>query len=123
MPGYGYAKAPKSQVRGWTRLIGDYLRGRRELKRVFLLIDARHGIKANDQETMKLLDEAAVSYQVVLTKADKPKASELEAVQAKVAELLAKHPAAYPQILTTSSRFDTGIPELRAAVAIAALAR
>jgi len=123
MPGYGYAKAPKSQVRGWTRLIGDYLRGRSELKRVFLLIDARHGIKANDQETMKLLDEAAVSYQVVLTKADKPKASEMEAVQAKVAELLAKQPAAYPQILTTSSRFDTGIPELRAAVAIAALAR
>ena len=123
MPGYGYAKAPKSQVRGWTRLIGDYLRGRRELKRVFLLIDARHGIKANDQETMKLLDEAAVSYQVVLTKADKPKASEMEAVQAKVAELLAKQPAAYPQILTTSSRVDTGIPELRAAVAIAALAR
>lgn len=122
MPGYGYAKAPKAQVRGWTRLIGDYLRGRRELKRVFVLIDARHSIKANDQETMKLLDEAAVSYQVVLTKGDKPKASELAEVQAKVAELLAKHPAAYPQILTTSSRFDTGIPGLRAAVAIAALA-
>jgi GTP-binding protein len=121
MPGYGYAKAPKSQVRGWTRLIGDYLRGRRELKRVFLLIDARHGIKANDEETMKLLDEAAVSYQVVLTKADKPKASELAEVQAKVAALLAKHPAAYPQILTTSSRFGAGIPELRAAVALAAL--
>ena len=78
-------EASKAQVKGWTRLIGDYLRGRRELKRVFLLIDARHGIKANDKETMKLLDEAAVSYQVVLTKADKPKASELEAVQAKVA--------------------------------------
>ncbi len=73
------------QVKGWTRLIRDYLRGRRELKRVFLLIDARHGIKANDQETMTLLDEAAVSYQVVLTKADKPKASELAAIQAKVA--------------------------------------
>ncbi len=121
MPGYGYAKAPKAQVRGWTRLIGEYLKGRRELKRVFVLIDARHGIKANDQETMKLLDEAAVSYQVVLTKADKPKASELAEVQAKVAELLAKHPAAYPQILMTSSRFGTGIPELRAAIAIAAL--
>jgi GTP-binding protein len=121
MPGYGYAKAPKAQVRGWTRLIGEYLKGRRELKRVFVLIDARHGIKANDQETMKLLDEAAVSYQVVLTKADKPKASELAEVQAKVAELLAKHPAAYPQMLMTSSRFGTGIPELRAAIAIAAL--
>ena len=74
----------RREVRGWTRLIGDYLKGRRELKRVFLLIDARHGIKANDQETMTLLDEAAVSYQVVLTKADKPKASELGRVQAKV---------------------------------------
>jgi GTP-binding protein len=123
MPGYGYAQAPKSQVKGWTRLIADYLKGRRELKRVYLLIDARHGIKPNDQETMKLLDEAAVSYQVVLTKADKPKASELAEVQTKVAELLAKQPAAYPQILMTSSRFGTGIPELRAAVAIAALAR
>jgi GTP-binding protein len=117
MPGYGYAKAPKSQVRGWTRLIGDYLKGRRELKRVFLLIDARHGIKPNDTETMKLLDEAAVSYQVVLTKADKPKASELAEVQVKVASTLAKHPAAYPQIITTSARLGSGIKELRAAVA------
>jgi len=117
MPGYGYAKAPKSQVKGWTRLIGDYLRGRRELKRVYLLIDARHGIKANDQETMTLLDEASVSYQVVLTKADKPKASELDAVIAKVTEILAKHPAAYPQILTTSARMGSGIEELRAAIA------
>ena len=117
MPGYGYAKASKAQVKGWTRLIGDYLKGRRELKRVFLLIDARHGIKENDKETMKLLDEAAVSYQVVLTKADKPKASELSEVQGKVAAELAKHPAAYPQILTTSARFGSGIPELRAAVA------
>ncbi|MGD9501902.1 MAG: ribosome biogenesis GTP-binding protein YihA/YsxC [Methyloceanibacter sp.] len=117
MPGYGYARASKAQVKGWTRLIGDYLKGRRELKRVFLLIDARHGIKPNDKDTMKLLDEAAVSYQVVLTKADKPKASELEAVQAKVASELAKHPAAYPQILTTSARMGSGIEELRAAIA------
>jgi len=117
MPGYGYARASKSQVKGWTRLIGEYLKGRRELKRVFLLIDARHGIKPNDEETMKLLDEAAVSYQVVLTKADKPKASEVAAVQDKVASALAKHPAAYPDILTTSARFGSGIPELRAAVA------
>src|SRR5712691_323679 len=78
MPGYGYARAPKAQVKGWTRLVRDYLRGRRELKRVFLLIDARHGIKPNDREIMTLMDEAAVSYQVVFTKADKPKASELE---------------------------------------------
>jgi GTP-binding protein len=117
MPGYGYARAAKAQVKGWTRLIADYLRGRRELKRVFVLIDARHGIKENDKETMKLLDEAAVSYQVVLTKADKPKASELAAIQEKVAAEIAKHPAAYPQILTTSARFGSGIPELRAAIA------
>jgi len=117
MPGYGYARASKAAIKGWTRLIGDYLKGRRELKRVFLLIDARHGIKPNDEETMKLLDEAAVSYQVVLTKADKPKAAELQAVQAKVASALAKHPAAYPQILTTSARMGSGIKELRAAIA------
>jgi GTP-binding protein len=117
MPGYGYARASKAQVKGWTRLICDYLRGRRELKRVFLLIDARHGIKPNDKETMDLLDEAAVSYQVVLTKADKPKASELEAAKAKVAAMLAKQPAAYPEILVTSARTGLGIPELRAAVA------
>src|SRR3979409_2132098 len=83
MPGYGYARASKSEIKGWTRLIRDYLRGRRELKRVFLLIDARHGIKPNDEETMTAMDEAAVPYQVVLTKVDKPKASELEATKAK----------------------------------------
>jgi GTP-binding protein len=117
MPGYGYARASKSEIKGWTRLIRDYLKGRRELKRVFLLIDARHGIKPNDKETMKLLDEAAVSYQVVLTKADKRKAAELAEVQAKVAQALAKHTAAYPELLTTSVRLGSGIPELRAAVA------
>ncbi|MGH6736938.1 MAG: ribosome biogenesis GTP-binding protein YihA/YsxC [Methyloceanibacter sp.] len=117
MPGYGYAKAPKSAVKGWTRLIGDYLRGRRALKRVFLLIDARHGIKPNDRETMTLLDEAAVSYQAVLTKADKPKASELEEVSSEVTAELAKRPAAYPQVLVTSARTGMGIPELRAAIA------
>ena len=117
MPGYGYARASKAAIKGWTRRIGDYLKGRRELKRVFLLIDARHGLKPNDEETIKLLDEAAVSYQVVLTKADKPKAAELEAIQAKVASVLSKHPAAYPQLLTTSARMGSGIEELRAAVA------
>jgi GTP-binding protein len=117
MPGYGYARASKSAIKGWTRLIRDYLKGRRELKRVFLLIDARHGIKPSDEETMELLDEAAVSYQVVLTKADKPKASELAAVQAKVKGDVAKHPAAYPEMLTTSARMGSGIPELRTAVA------
>jgi GTP-binding protein len=117
MPGYGYARASKAAVKSWTRLIRDYLRERRELKRVFLLIDARHGIKANDTETMALLDEAAVSYQVVLTKADKPKASELAALMEQVTQTLAKHPAAYPQILTTSARLGGGIEELRAAIA------
>lgn len=117
MPGYGYARASKAAVKAWTRLIGDYLKGRRELKRVFLLVDARHGLKDNDRETMKLMDEAAVSYQVVLTKADKPKAAELAATGIKVAEELAKHPAAYPQVLVTSARTGAGIPELRAAVA------
>ena len=120
MPGYGYARASKAEVKSWTRLIGDYLKGRRELKRVFLLIDARHGLKPNDKETMKLLDEAAVSYQAVLTKADKPKAIELAAIQAGVASELAKHPAAYPQVLATSARTGTGIKELRAAIALLA---
>jgi GTP-binding protein len=117
MPGYGYARASKSAVKGWTRLIEDYLKGRRELKRVFLLIDARHGIKPNDRETMKLMDEAAVSYQAVLTKADKPKEQDLETVIAKTTEELAKHPAAYPHLIVTSARTGSGIPNLRAAVA------
>jgi GTP-binding protein len=117
MPGYGYARAAKSEVKGWTRLIRDYLKGRRELTRVFLLIDARHGIKANDREIMTLMDEAAVSYQVVLTKADKPKATDFATVMASVVAELAKHPAAYPTILATSARTGEGIPELRAAVA------
>jgi GTP-binding protein len=117
MPGYGYARASKGEIKGWTRLIRDYLKGRRELKRVFLLIDARHGLKANDRETMALMDEAAVSYQVVLTKADKPKAPEVAAIEAKVAAELAKHPAAFPEIIATSARTGAGLPELRAAVA------
>jgi GTP-binding protein len=116
MPGYGYARASKAQVKGWTRLIGEYLKGRRELKRVFLLVDARHGIKDNDRETMKIMDEAAVSYQVVLTKSDKPKASELADVITKVVVELAKHPAAYREMIATSARTGSGIPELRAAV-------
>ena len=117
MPGYGYARASKADVKSWTRLIGDYLKGRRELKRVFLLIDARHGLKPNDKDTMELLDESAVSYQVVLTKADKPKSSDLDALRADVAGELTKHPAAHPQVLTTSARTGAGIEELRAAIA------
>ncbi|MCC0059046.1 MAG: YihA family ribosome biogenesis GTP-binding protein [Hyphomicrobiaceae bacterium] len=117
MPGYGYAKVSRSAVKGWTRLIEDYLKGRRELKRVFLLIDARHGLKANDRDTMKLMDESAVSYQGVLTKSDKPKLSELEATIAKTEAELAKHPAAYPRLLVTSAHDGLGIPELRATIA------
>jgi GTP-binding protein len=117
MPGYGYARASKAEVRGWTRLIRDYLKGRSELKRLFLLIDARHGLKESDREIMTLMDEAAVSYHGVLTKADKPKSAELAAVEANVAAELAKRPAAHPQLIVTSARNGTGMPELRAAIA------
>ncbi|HET7851784.1 MAG TPA: ribosome biogenesis GTP-binding protein YihA/YsxC [Methyloceanibacter sp.] len=117
MPGYGYARASKAEVKGWTRLIQDYLKGRRELKRVYLLIDARHGLKDSDREILTLMDEAAVSYQGVLTKADKPKASELAAIESKVAAELARRPAAYPQLIATSARTGAGLPELRAAIA------
>jgi GTP-binding protein len=117
MPGYGYAKASKAQVKGWTRLIRDYLRGRRELKRVFLLIDARHGLKDNDRETMTLMDEAAISYQAVLTKADKPGAAALAATVRATAEALARHPAAFPEIVVTSAEKGTGLETLRAIVA------
>ncbi|MGH6826062.1 ribosome biogenesis GTP-binding protein YihA/YsxC [Methyloceanibacter sp.] len=117
MPGYGYARAPKAEVKGWTRLIQDYLKGRRELKRVFLLIDARHGLKDSDREIMTLMDEAAVSYQGVLTKADKPKAAELAAIEAKVSAEIAKRPAAYPQLIATSARTGAGLPQLRAVIA------
>ena len=117
MPGYGYARAPKSEVKAWTRLIKDYLRGRRELKRAFVLIDARHGLKDSDREVMTLMDEAAVSYAAVLTKADKLKAGELLETIEQVAAELAKRPASYPGVIATSARTGLGIPELRAAVA------
>ena len=117
MPGYGYAQAPKGKVDAWTRLIRQYLQGRPNLRRVFLLIDSRHGVKAVDERIMELLDGAAVSYQVVLTKADKIGAKALEEVAAKVTAVLAKRPAAHPEILATSSEKGTGIAELRAAIA------
>ncbi|MEG6508497.1 ribosome biogenesis GTP-binding protein YihA/YsxC [Methyloligella sp. 2.7D] len=117
MPGYGYAKAAKSEIKGWNRLIEDYLKGRQELRRLFLLVDSRHGLKDSDRATMALMDESAVSYQVVLTKADKPKSQELAKVMEKLAAELAKHPAAHPEILITSSREGYGLPELRAAIA------
>jgi len=122
MPGYGYAKAPKAQVDAWTKLVFDYLKGRVTLKRVYLLIDSRHGVKKNDEEVMDLLDRAAVSYQIVLTKADKIKAAGLPALIAATAEKVRKRPAAYPEILATSSEKNEGLEELRAAIAFAAAA-
>jgi GTP-binding protein len=119
MPGYGYAQAPKSQVAGWTALVHDYLRGRPGLRRVYLLIDSRHGIKPSDREIMKMMDKAAVSYQIVLTKIDKLKVGELAAIGSQAAAILAKHPAAYPQMIATSSAKGDGIADLRAAVAAA----
>lgn len=116
LPGYGYARASKKDVAGWNRLIHDYLKGRASLRRVFLLIDARHGLKTSDQPTLALMDTAAVSYQVVLTKADKVKASDLEKTIARVSNDLAKHPAAYPDLIVTSSRKGTGLTDLRLAI-------
>jgi len=117
LPGYGYAKASKTAVAGWNQLIEDYLKGRTALRRVFLLIDARHGLKDTDAAILDLMDASAVSYQAVLTKADKVSASELEKVMAQTATALAKHPAAYPHVLTTSAKKALGLPELKAAIA------
>src|ERR1700733_8047975 len=116
MPGYGYAKAPKSQVASWTELIHKFLLGRASLARVYLLIDARHGLKDVDLDVLKTLDRSAVSYQTVLTKADQVKPAELEANIAATAAALAKHPAAFPELLVTSSRTGAGMPQLRAAM-------
>ncbi len=113
MPGYGFAKAPKAQVEAWTRLIRAYLRGRASLRRVFVLIDARHGIKPNDDEVLALLDKAAVSYQIVLTKADKLKQPALEAIVEDTLQRLRKRPAAFPEVIVTSAEKRTGIEELR----------
>lgn len=115
MPGYGFAKAPKDMVRKWRFLINDYLRGRAVLKRVFVLIDSRHGIKDIDRELMAMLDAAAVSYQLVLTKADKIKASELEEVAARTRDEGRRHVAAYPELIVTSSDKGMGIAGLRRA--------
>lgn len=116
MPGYGFARAPKDTVRKWRHLVNDYLRGRAVLKRALVLVDSRHGLKEIDGEIMKMLDEAAVSYRLVLTKADKVKASELEAVTARTADEARKHPAAHPGIIATSSETGLGMDELRRAV-------
>lgn len=116
MPGYGYAKAPKDIVRKWKFLVNDYLRGRAALKRALVLIDSRHGIKDVDTDMLDMLDGAAVSYRIVLTKSDKIKASELATVTQQTADAIRKRPAAHPDIIATSSEKGMGIPELRAAV-------
>ncbi|MFM6829774.1 MAG: ribosome biogenesis GTP-binding protein YihA/YsxC [Novosphingobium sp.] len=116
MPGYGFAKAPPSVTEQWRKLVRDFLRGRVVLKRVLLLIDSRHGIKDVDSEMMRMMDEAAVGYRVVLTKADKIKASELDQVYAETVAAARKRTAAFPEVLITSSEKKMGIEELRAAV-------
>jgi GTP-binding protein len=116
MPGYGYAAAPKSKVASWTDLIHKFLLGRASLARVYVLIDARHGLKVVDLDVLETLDRSAVSYQIVLTKADQVKPGELDMRRADTATALAKHPAAFPDVLATSSRSSTGLPELRAAM-------
>lgn len=117
MPGYGYAQAPKDKVKAWTGLIHAYLKGRANLARVYVLIDARHGIKDTDMPALDALGEAAVSHQIVLTKADQVKPDELEKRVAETKALLAKRAAAFPQIALTSAHKGDGIPELRAAIA------
>jgi GTP-binding protein len=116
MPGYGFAEAPKDLVKRWRFLINDYLRGRAVLKRALVLVDARHGLKPVDDEVMTMLDDAAVSYHLVLTKADKVKRTDLEAVEGGTAAQASKHPAAHPTIFTTSSETGSGIAELRTAI-------
>ncbi|MFC3230089.1 ribosome biogenesis GTP-binding protein YihA/YsxC [Marinibaculum pumilum] len=122
LPGYGYAKAAKRDIARWTGLTRDYLRGRVGLRRVCLLIDSRHGLKDGDRGIMDLLDESAVVYQVVLTKADKLKAGQLEAVRAATAKALARRVAAHPRQVVTSAEKGTGIAELRAELAELTLA-
>ena len=117
LPGYGYAAAPKAEIARWTALMRDYLVGRAPLRRVFLLIDARHGLKPNDAEVMDALDRAAVAYEIVLTKTDKIAASAVEAVRAETLARIAKRTAAYPELIATSAETDAGIDILRAEIA------
>ena len=116
MPGYGFASAPKSKIAAWTSLIHDFLQGRASLARVYVLIDSRHGLKDVDIDVLKAFDKAAVSYQVVLTKADQVKEAALRACVADTLAALAKHPAAFPEVLATSSKNGEGMSELRAAI-------
>ena len=119
LPGYGFARASKTEVKKFQNLGRDYLRGRPNLKRAYLLIDARHGLKAVDNEPMDAFDSAAVSYQIVLTKADKLKPAEVEAVRQKTLAAIAKRPAAFPRVIATSSEKGQGLAELRAEIAAA----
>jgi GTP-binding protein len=121
MPGYGFAEAPKDLVKRWRFLVNDYLRGRAVLKRALVLVDSRHGLKEVDRDVMRMLDDAAVSYHIVLTKADKVKPSALGALYEATMLEAAKHPAAHPSIFTTSSETGSGIAELRTAILDAAL--
>jgi len=118
LPGYGYARESKSRIAAWTGLVMSYLQGRPSLRRVLLLIDARHGIKKNDEEVMAMMDKAAVSYLIVLTKADKLKKGEIEKRLEATTEQLRKHVAAFPEVIVTSSEKGTGIAELRAQIAL-----
>jgi GTP-binding protein len=120
MPGYGFAEAPKDMVKRWRFLVNDYLRGRQVLKRALVLVDSRHGLKEVDRDVMRMLDDAAVSYHIVLTKGDKVKPSALGALYESTLVEAAKHPAAHPSIFTTSSETGTGIAELRTAILEAA---
>jgi len=121
MPGYGFAEAPRDLVKRWRFLVNDYLRGRTVLKRALVLVDSRHGLKEVDREMMRMLDEAAVSYHLVLTKGDKVKPTALGALYETTAVEAAKHPAAHPAIFTTSSETGSGIAELRTAILEAAI--
>jgi len=118
MPGYGFAQAPKDMVDRWTELVFDYLKGRVTLKRVYVLIDSRHGIKKNDEEVLNLLDKAAVSYQIVLTKTDKIKAAGVPRLIAETLEKIRRRPAAFPAVVATSSEKGQGLDELIAAIAL-----
>src|SRR5438445_179513 len=115
MPGYGYAAASKTKVKDWTDLIHTFLRGRANLARVYVLIDARHGLKPVDDGVISTLDKVAVNYQFVLTKTDQVKPAELDERLAEVQAMVRKHPAAFPEVLATSSHTGAGMPELRAA--------
>jgi len=121
LPGYGYAKASKVDIARWTKLTREFLRGRANLRRVFLLIDSRHGLKSNDLELMDMLDETAVTYQIILTKIDKLKKGESETVYNRTLKAIAKRPAAFPNIIATSSEKKTGLDILKAEIATLAL--